>query len=258
MTQTPQTTEQAKALALLSPEAQALILAGGLQHAAIIMDGNRRWAKSKGLPTLMGHKQGVQSLKNVVRFASDVGLKALTVYAFSTENWQRSAEEVGGLMALFIEALLAELNELHEKNVRIVFVGQLDGLPKTVQATLAKGMAHTANNTGLTLQVATNYGGRAEILAAATQLARKVQAGELSADAIDESVFAQHLATQNQLPEPDVLIRTGGEQRWSNFLLWQCAYAEFICTPVLWPEFTPACFAATLNELAQRHRRFGK
>lgn len=241
----------------LSPELQACLSAGGLRHVAIIMDGNRRWAKARHLPTLAGHQAGVKALKNLVRFASDMGLSALTVYAFSTENWRRSAEEVGALMSLFVQALLAELSELDAHGVRICFVGDLAGLPKDVQNTLRHGMAKTQANTGLTLQVATNYGGRLELTQAAKTLATQVQSGEITVDDITEDRLATVLATDASLADPDVLIRTGGEQRWSNFLLWQCAYAEFMVTETLWPDFTSDAFAAVLSQFAGRCRRFG-
>ena len=241
----------------LPSEVQACLSGGQLRHVAIIMDGNRRWAKARHLPTLAGHQAGVKTLKNLVRFASDIGLTALTVYAFSTENWRRSAEEVGGLMTLFVQALLAELSELDAHGVRICFVGDLAGLPAQVQKTLRHGMAKTEANIGLTLQVATNYGGRAELLHAAKALAAQVQSGDMTMDQITDERFAAALTTDARLPDPDLLIRTGGEQRWSNFLLWQCAYAEFMVTEQLWPDFSSEAFVNVLFDFAQRSRRFG-
>lgn len=238
-------------------DASSLIRESKLRHVAIIMDGNRRWAKQKHLPTLMGHKQGVDSLKELVRYSGDIGLEALTVYAFSTENWQRGEEEVGYLMKLFLEALSAELERLHRNNVRIRFIGDLSAFPADLLNLIQTAHATTANNTGLKFQIAANYGGRHELVQVMQTLGRAIQSGELSPDAITEDLIQTHLYTAN-LPDPDLLIRTGGEYRTSNYLLWQCAYTEFYVTDTLWPDFKLAAFDQAIQTYAQRERRYGQ
>lgn len=238
-------------------ETARLIRESGLRHAAVIMDGNRRWAKARHLPTLLGHKQGVDALRTLVRYASDAGLSALTVYAFSTENWRRGAEEVGYLMRLFLEALAAELDDLHANNVRIRFIGDLSALPEALLALITQAHDKTADNTGLCFQVATNYGSRQEIAHAARALACEVQSGALKPEAITPELLETHLYTHG-LPDLDLLIRTGGEQRVSNFLLWQGAYAELYVTDALWPEFSPEQFHLAVKDFARRQRRFGR
>ncbi len=234
-----------------------LIQTSGLRHAAIIMDGNRRWAKQKGLPTLMGHRQGVEALKALVRYAGQVGLEALTVFAFSTENWQRGEEEVGYLMKLFLEALAAELDALHANDVRIRFIGDWQAFAPSLRALIETAHRQTAGNGGLRFQIAANYGGRQELVHACREIAREVKQGALDPEAITEATLAERLFTA-PLPDPDVLIRTGGESRVSNYLLWQCAYAEFVSTPVLWPDFTPGAFDEIVREYARRERRYGQ
>lgn len=236
---------------------QALIQQSGLKHVAIIMDGNRRWAKARHLPTLMGHKQGVDALKALVRYAGEVKLEAMTVYAFSTENWQRSAEEVGYLMKLFLEALAAELEALHANNVRIRFIGDLTPFSPSLTELIETSHRKTENNTGLKFQIAANYGGRQEIVHAVQEMAKDVQAGQLDPEAIDEESIRQHLYTAD-LPNLDMLVRTGGEQRISNYLLWQCAYAELYVTDTLWPDFNHEAFDAAVAEFARRERRYGQ
>jgi undecaprenyl diphosphate synthase len=228
-----------------------------LKHVAIIMDGNRRWAKDKGLPTLAGHAQGVESLKRLVRYFSDHQIEALTVYAFSTENWNRSEEEVGYLMKLFIQSLSKELNELHRQHVRLSFIGDLSPFPKELRTLLDESITQTQANQRLKLQVAINYGSQAELTRAAKLLAEEVQQGSLQADEIDEKCFARHLYTHG-LPDVDLLIRTGGDARISNFLLWQCAYTEFYFTPVLWPDFNEQAMQDAIVEFERRQRRFGQ
>lgn len=235
----------------------ALIRESGLRHAAIIMDGNRRWAKERHLPTLMGHRQGVEALKALVRHGGEVGLQALTVYAFSTENWQRGEEEVGYLMKLFLEALAAELEALHANDVRIRFIGDLSAFAPALRSLIETAHARTEHNRGLCFQIAANYGGRQELVAVMRRLAEAVQAGQLQPETIDEALIEQHLYTAG-LPALDLLIRTGGESRISNYLLWQGAYAEFISTPVLWPDFSPAAFDEAVREYARRERRYGQ
>lgn len=238
-------------------EMERLIQQSGLRHVAIIMDGNRRWAETRGLPKVMGHPQGVEALKTLVRYAGEIGLEALTVYAFSTENWRRGEEEVGTLMTLFAQALGQELENLHRNGVRLRFIGDLTQLAPPLQAQLQKAMLRTAENTGLQFQVATNYGSRAELIRAVQQLAHRVEQGEMSAADITEALLQQELYTAD-LPDPDLLIRTGGEHRWSNFLLWQCAYSEFYVTDTYWPDFTPTELNRALLDFSNRQRRYGK
>ncbi len=228
-----------------------------LQHVAIIMDGNRRWAKDRNLPTLVGHQQGVNTLKELVRHASDLGLKALTVYAFSTENWQRTEEEVGYLMGLFVTALGQEIQNLHQNNVRVRFIGNLNALPEKLQKQINDAHQLTSKNSGLCFQIATNYGSRAELVNACRQIALQVQAGDITPEQITEDLISSLLYTQG-LPALDLLIRTGGESRLSNYLLWQAAYAEFYVSDTLWPEFTPACYNQAVQVFSNRHRRYGK
>ncbi len=235
----------------------SLVREANIRHVAIIMDGNRRWAQQKHLPKLAGHGKGVEALQRIVRHAGKIGLEALTVYAFSTENWRRGEEEVGHLMKLFIEALSRELKSLHENNVQLHFIGDLSPLPPPLLALLEKAMAMTAENTGLKLQVATNYGSRAELVQACRRLAQDVQANRLAADALEESHLAQYLYT-HPLPDPDLLIRTGGESRLSNYLLWQCAYTELFFLPTLWPDFNEHVLNQTLMAYGERERRFGQ
>lgn len=240
---------------LSNPE--SLIESARLRHIAIIMDGNRRWAKQRHLPALMGHRQGVECLKKLVRQAGELGLEALTVYAFSTENWQRGEEEVGYLMTLFVEALSAELNHLASNNVQIRFIGDLAALPANLQKLIETSHRETVSNTGLKLQIATNYGARQEIMQAIRSLAQEVQDGKVQPAEITEENLQAKFYTAG-LPEPDLLIRTGGESRLSNYLLWQCAYAEFYVTETLWPDFDSDAFLAAVEDFAQRQRRYGR
>jgi undecaprenyl diphosphate synthase len=241
----------------LETQVSALIRAKRLRHVAVIMDGNRRWAQQKRLPSLFGHRQGVESLKSLVRYAGEIGLEVLTAYAFSTENWQRGAEEVGYLMALFVEALAAELEQLARNRVRIRFIGDVGAFPADLRRLIETAQAKTAENPGLCLQVAANYGGRQELLQAIRSLGDDIRAGVLTPDAITEETIQARLYTGN-LPDPDLLIRTGGESRISNYLLWQCAYTEFYVTDTLWPDFDTAAFNAALNDFARRQRRYGQ
>lgn len=235
----------------------ALIQATSLRHVAVIMDGNRRWAQQKRLPTLFGHRQGVESLKKLVRYAGEIGLSVLTAYAFSTENWRRGAEEVGYLMALFLEALAAELEQLARNNVRIRFIGDIDAFPDDLQRLIRTAEAKTSENSGLCLQIAANYGGRQELLQAIRVLGNDIRTGRLAPDDITEEMVRARLYT-GDLPDPDLLIRTGGESRISNYLLWQCAYTEFYVTDTLWPDFDTAAFDAALGAFAHRQRRYGR
>jgi len=227
------------------------------KHVAVIMDGNGRWAKSRGLPRIVGHRQGVEALKNLLRCCDDWGIKALTAYAFSTENWGRPLEEVEFLMALFERVLMRELREMMAENVRIQFVGNLVALPQSLQSQIQHSMNQTKENKGIQFTVATNYGGRQEILQATRAIATQVQQGILQPEEIDEALFSRHLYTAN-ICDPDLLIRTSGEMRLSNFLLWQMAYAELYITDTYWPDFDRIQFHQALFAYQQRERRFGK
>ncbi|MBW4637526.1 MAG: isoprenyl transferase [Gloeocapsa sp. UFS-A4-WI-NPMV-4B04] len=227
------------------------------KHVAVIMDGNGRWAKRQGLPRIMGHKRGVDALKDLLRCCRDWGVQALTAYAFSTENWGRPLEEVEFLMTLFERVLRKELREMMQEDVQIRFVGNLNALPRSLQAEISRSMADTQNNRGIKFTVATNYGGRQEILAATKAIALQVQQGLVQPDQIDEALFESHLYTAG-ICDPDLLIRTSGEMRISNFLLWQLAYAEIYITETLWPDFDRSEFHRALCSYQERERRFGK
>jgi undecaprenyl diphosphate synthase len=227
------------------------------QHVAVIMDGNGRWAKSQGLPRIMGHKRGVDALKDLLHCCKDWGIKALTAYAFSTENWKRPQEEVEFLMSLFQGVLRQELREMVEENVQIQFVGNLQALPTALQEEISRSMGETKDNRSIKFTVATNYGGRQEILQACRAIAQKVQQGILNPDEISEELFESHLYTAG-ITDPDLLIRTSGEMRLSNFLLWQMAYGEIYITETLWPDFDRKEFHRALCAYQQRERRFGK
>ena len=226
------------------------------RHVAIIMDGNGRWAKKRAMPRTFGHQQGVETLKEIVRFASDVGIGFLTVYAFSTENWRRPSSEVDFLMKLFKDFLDREINELHENNVKLNFIGDITALSATLQETFAAAEEKTAANDGLVFNVAVNYGGRAEIIRAVKKLAAKVETGEIGSSDINEAALAQELYTFDQ-PDPDLLIRPSGDYRISNFLLWQLAYTEFWFSETLWPDFSVAEFTQAIATYQKRERRFG-
>ena len=227
------------------------------RHVAVIMDGNGRWAKRQGLPRVVGHRRGVDALKDLLRCCKDWGIKALTAYAFSTENWGRPLEEVDFLMTLFQRVLRQELREMMQENVQIQFVGNLNALPQPLQLEISRSMVETQHNRDIQFTVATNYGGRQEILQATQAIAHQVQQGLLQPDEIDEAVFERHLYTAG-ICDPDLLIRTSGEMRISNFLLWQMAYAEIYITETLWPDFDRAEFHQALCAYQQRERRFGK
>ena len=225
-------------------------------HIAVIMDGNGRWAKAKGLPRIMGHRAGVEALKRTLRLCSDWGIRALTVYAFSTENWSRPGEEVKFLMALFERVLQRELESLQQEKVRIRFLGDLEGLPTRLQELISKATALTAMNTGIHFNVCTNYGGRRELVLAAQKLAERSAKGDLDPSLIDENLFAAELFTATDA-DPDLLIRTSGEMRVSNFLLWQLAYAEIHICDVLWPDFDATALREALADFQSRCRRYG-
>lgn len=227
------------------------------KHVAVIMDGNGRWAKRQGLPRIMGHRRGVDALKDLLRCCKDWGVGALTAYAFSSENWGRPLDEVNFLMTLFERVLRQELQEMIAEDVRIRFVGNLQVLPKSLQAEISRSMTATRNNQAIEFTVATNYGGRQEIVQACRTIAEKVAQGLISPEQIDESMFARHLYTA-ELQDLDLLIRTSGEMRLSNFLLWQVAYSELYVTNTLWPDFDRLEFHQALSAYQKRDRRFGK
>ena len=225
-------------------------------HVAVIMDGNGRWAGQRKLPRVMGHREGVEALKRTLRLCSDWGIGSLTAYAFSTENWNRPGEEVSFLMTLFERVLAKELKALEQEQVRIRFLGDLEQLPEGLQQLIQDATDRTASNTGIRFNVCTNYGGRRELVRAARLLAEQVARGELEPAAIDEQAFASKLLTAGE-QDPDLLIRTSGEQRISNFLLWQLAYAELHITDVLWPDFDETALVTALMDFQNRQRRFG-
>ena len=226
------------------------------RHVAIIMDGNGRWARQRHLPRIEGHRAGAESARVIIRTAGELGIKYLTLYAFSVENWNRPKDEVDALMKYLIHYLKTETPELNKNNVRLEVIGQIYRLPENVQEHLKKSIATLSKNNGLTLVMALSYGSRIEIVDAVRGIAEKVKRGKLDPADINEQVFAQHLYTRN-IPDPDLLIRTSGEMRVSNFLLWQISYAELVITPTLWPDFRKPQFFAALEEYARRHRRFG-
>ena len=224
-------------------------------HVAVIMDGNGRWANQRGLPRVVGHRQGAKALKDLLRCCKDWGIGALTAYAFSTENWRRPTSEVDFLMVLFEKMLRKELKEMHREGVRIRFIGELEALSPTLQVEIKRAMAETAQNTAIDFNVAINYGSRSEIVQACQQIAQKVERGELASEAIGEETISQHLYTASS--DPDLLIRTSGEQRLSNFLLWQLAYTEMYFTNAFWPDFDRGEFHQALQTYQKRDRRFG-
>ncbi len=235
----------------------ALGIPGTPRHVALIMDGNGRWAAARGLPRFEGHRRGVEALRRAVRAAIDLKISYLTVYSFSAENWSRPREEVQGLLGLLHRFIRNDLSELQANNVRVRVIGTRDDLAPEISGLLREAEQVTQANTGLTLVVAFNYGARQEIASAARALAQMVAEGRLTPDEIDADAIAARLDTAD-IPDPDLIIRTSGEQRLSNFLLWQAAYAEFVFLPILWPDFDRAAMAAALEEYAHRERRFGR
>lgn len=225
-------------------------------HVAIIMDGNGRWAKARGLPRAAGHKRGAEAVRTAVEAAIDLGVSYLTLYGFSSENWKRPLEEVGALMALLRLYLRSEIADLHRNGVRLRVIGDRARLDKDIVALIEDGEALTKDNRRLTLVLALSYGGRQEIAIAARRLAEEVAAGRLAPDQIDEAAVARNLFTAD-IPDPDLLIRTSGEMRVSNFLLWQTAYAEMVFTETLWPDFSPQDLAAAVSAYQRRERRYG-
>lgn len=226
------------------------------RHVAIIMDGNGRWAKQQGKMRIFGHKNGIAAVREAVSYAREIGIAHLTLYAFSSENWNRPAQEVNGLMTLFMQALEGEVKKLHKNNIRLNILGDLGAFSVSLQKKIQQAEQLTQNNTALTLNIAANYGGQWDILQAAKQLALLSQQGQLQLEHIGVEQFQQYLVTAQQ-PPVDLLIRTSGEQRISNFLLWQVAYAELYFTDVLWPDFNQQEFQRAILDYQQRHRRFG-
>jgi len=228
-----------------------------LNHIAIIMDGNGRWAKKRFLPRVVGHKEGTKATKKIVRAAGELGIKFLTIYVFSSENWERPLPEVDALMKLLVEMIRQEIRDLMDNNVRLCALGNLSRLPEVTRKELEWGIEETKNNTGLQLNLAVSYGGREEILDACRSLAEKVKQGLIEPSEIDESLFQEHMY-QPDVPDPDLLIRTGGDQRISNYLLWQIAYTEIVVTQTLWPDFDREGLEQAIEEYHSRQRRFGK
>ncbi|NMM65685.1 isoprenyl transferase [Clostridium sp. P21] len=226
------------------------------KHIAIIMDGNGRWAKEKKLPRTMGHKAGVETIRGIVKEASALGVKYLTLYAFSTENWKRPSDEVNALMNLLIQYLRKEFKELNSNNVIINHIGEISKLPSACQKELIDAYNNTKNNTGLTLNLALNYGGRNEIVRAFKLMYEDIKSNKLNEECINENLISKYMYT-NSMPDPDLIIRPSGEQRLSNFLLWQCAYSEFWYSNIKWPDFTKKDLHRAIYDYQNRDRRFG-
>jgi undecaprenyl diphosphate synthase len=242
-----------------SKAAEPLAGEGGYEmprHVAIIMDGNGRWAAARGLPRVEGHRRGVEALRKTVRAASDLGIAVLTIFSFSSENWSRPQSEIRDLLALLRRFIRNDLANLHKSNVQVRVIGEREDLPSDIRALLEEAESLTQRNDGLMLVVAFNYGARQEIARAARRLAIEVREGRLSADQITPDLLARHLDEPN-LPDPDVIIRTSGEQRLSNFLLWQAAYSELVFVPINWPDFDHAALEGAIAEYRRRERRFG-
>jgi len=242
----------------LEQRARAIVAHGNLpRHVAVIMDGNGRWAERRGQPRILGHRAGMKSVRAVIEAAGDIGIEALTLYAFSKENWKRPPTEVQALMGLLRRYMKSERVELVERGVRVEAIGDLDQLDAAARDELDKLIAATIHCDRLRVTLALSYGGRAEIVEAARRIARAVLAGELDPDALDERVFCRFLYAPD-LPDPDLLVRTSGEMRISNFLLWQIAYTELYVTDTLWPDFDRAAFFAAIEDYQSRERRFGR
>jgi undecaprenyl diphosphate synthase len=225
-------------------------------HLAIIMDGNGRWARKKGLPRVAGHHRGVETVRKVVKLSAELGIKYLTLYTFSTENWKRPKDEVSTLMRLIVKSLQNETDELNANNVRLRMIGDFSHLPEVVQNELKQAVEKTKNNTGLNLNLALSYSGRWEIIEAVKEIAREYAEGEITLDDFNEELFSSHLQTRD-FPDPDLLIRSGGELRVSNYLLWQIAYSEIYVTKTLWPDFRYKNLLLAIEDYQKRERRFG-
>lgn len=226
-------------------------------HIAIIMDGNGRWAKQRGLPRVAGHRTGVETVRDIVEACSQIGVKYLTLYTFSTENWKRPRKEVSTLMRLLLKNLKDRVDELHENNVRLTCIGDIKTLPVEVQKQLFDDIERTKNNNGLTLNLALSYSGRWELIEALKSISKQVSEGKFKPDEINEQIISENLTTNN-MPDPDLVIRTSGEFRVSNFLLWQIAYSEFVILDVFWPEFSRSHLYDAITSFQKRERRFGK
>lgn len=227
------------------------------RHIAIIMDGNGRWAKKRGLPRIAGHRAGVKTVKRIVEAAAGIKISILTLFTFSTENWQRPREEVSAIMNLLYQTTKRELSELEKNNVKLITTGDIEGLSPTRKEILKKAIHRTRNNTGLVLNLALNYSGRSEILDAVKKISEDICSGAIKPEEVDERLFSSYLYTKG-LPDPDLLIRTSGEMRISNFMLWQTSYTELYITPVLWPDFSTDDFYQAIWAYQNRQRRFGK
>ena len=227
------------------------------EHIAIIMDGNGRWAKKRGLPRIAGHRQGIKSVREITSICSEIGVKYLTLYTFSTENWNRPQKEVDALMTLLLSTIKNEINDIHKNNLVLSTIGNIEVLPKNIKKEISDGIYLTRKNTGLNLILALNYGSRQEIIIAVNNIIKKNNNGEIDASIIDEDLFSSFLSTKN-IPDPDLLIRTGGELRISNFLLWQCAYTEIYLTDTFWPDFRKEKLIKSITAFQKRERRFGK
>ena len=227
------------------------------EHIAIIMDGNGRWAKKRGLPRIAGHRQGIKSVREITNICNDIGVKYLTLYTFSTENWNRPQKEVDALMMLLLSTIKNEIKDIHKNNLVLSTIGNIEALPKNIKKEIYNGIDLTSNNTGLNLILALNYGSRQEIIVAVNDIIKKINEGEITSSMIDEDLFSSFLSTKN-IPDPDLLIRTGGELRISNFLLWQCAYTEIYLTDTFWPDFRKEKLIESITAFQKRERRFGK
>ena len=226
-------------------------------HIAIIMDGNGRWAKARNLPRVSGHKEGINSVREIVRICGEIGISYLTLYTFSSENWARPKIEVSAIMKLLLGTIRKEINNLHQNNVRLSSIGNLQDLPSESRQGIVEGMEKTKNNTGLNLILALSYGSRQELLMAVKRIAVKIESGKLESKYISEDILSQELYTSN-IPDPDLLIRTGGENRISNFLLWQLAYTELFMTNMFWPDFREKALLEAIIDYQSRQRRFGQ
>ncbi len=226
------------------------------KHIAIIMDGNGRWAAKRALPRFLGHKAGTETIREVLRACSDMGIKILTVYAFSTENWNRPKDEVSYLMNLLVEYMKKEINDLNKNNVRIKILGDLSALPANTRLEIDRAVSLTHENTGIQFNIALNYGGRAELIDACKRISKEVKEGKIVTEDIDEDLISSYLFTSGDY-DPDIIIRTSGEKRLSNFLLWQSAYSELVFTDVMWPDFNKAQLKKAIIEYQSRDRRFG-
>jgi undecaprenyl diphosphate synthase len=243
-------------LSFFNKKDETITLTHPPEHVAFIMDGNGRWAKKRGMPRLFGHNAGMETIKRIVKESKRLKIKYITFYAFSTENWKRPTDEVEGLMQILIKFMRSEIDEIHENNVKVSILGDIDGLPAPAKEAVLYTLDKTADNDGMYFNIALNYGGRNEIVRAVKNIAEAVKNGEYSCDAIDEALIGAHLYTKD-FPDPDLMIRTSGEKRLSNFLLWQLAYSEFLFLDLYWPDFSEAVYRNALIEYDQRNRRFG-